>query len=538
MDRRHLDPFAGCSKGRQRTWREYVIAPRARVHDATRCYVTAVSTTNPYCDALGIRVPRLEEAANAADANTYSLLIAALLERGEPITLEEAAARFAEAGIAPAHRALSSLKRCRPARAPIYRDGNRYALDPHDHDADLWAFRLGLRPPKAAPLALVRQDPPPLPPPGTPLTVAELDVAWQDGVPNTWSAQRTAICVLDAHGSAMPPDDVLAFVKARTRWTLLTAGSAAYWRRGAPVRARRDGLWELDRAHDAVRSARQAVRERVAMVRRWADLRPDPAVMEVQRRRVEREREAAAERLARMRRVLLHAFPARKPVAIVLVDVGRREIHTFMGKDVARAVERLADYEIIAAVDVRSLLGTLGFEPGERRLGELGPPQMTKRLNRWGRTLRITLPMLVRGSCGISRPFGEEKVLRAYLRERKDTRFRRRLEADAKSLFALYQYGRLHGAVRLRWGFLDEMIPAPWVHRDEPRLYGLMRRAHELGVPLEVVVGSAPGWAEPWSRARRVYVRSDEPRWRWWLEDEEGYPTDEADVQLARLTSP
>ena len=515
-----------------------MIAPRARVHDATRCYVTAVSTTNPYCDALGIRVPRLEEAANAADANTYSLLIAALLERGEPITLEEAATRFAEAGIAPAHRALASLKRCRPARAPIYRDGNRYALDPHDHDADLWAFRLGLRPPKAAPLALVRQDPPPLPPPGTPLTVAELDVAWQDGVPNTWSAQRTAICVLDAHGSAMPPDDVLAFVKARTRWTLLTAGSAAYWRRGAPVRARRDGLWQLDRAHDAVRSARQAVRERVAMVRRWADLRPDPAVMEVQRRRVEREREAAAERLARMRRVLLHAFPARKPVAIVLVDVGRREIHTFMGEDVVRAVERLADYEIIAAVDVRSLLGTLGFEPGERRLGELGPPQMTKRLNRWGRTLRITLPMLVRGSCGISRPFGEEKVLRAYLRERKDTRFRRRLEADAKSLFALYQYGRLHGAVRLRWGFLDEMIPAPWVHRDEPRLYGLMRRAHELGVPLEVVVGSAPGWAEPWSRARRVYVRSDEPRWRWWLEDEEGYPTDEADVQLARLTSP
>jgi hypothetical protein len=92
--------------------------------------------------------------------------------------------------------------------------------------------------------------------------------------------------------------------------------------------------------------------------------------------------------------------------------------------------------------------------------------------------------------------------------------------------------------VRLRWGFLDEMIPAPWVHRDEPRLYGLMRRAHELGVPLEVVVGSAPGWGEPWSRARRVYVRSDEPRWRWWLEDEEGYPIDEADVQLARLTSP
>ena len=54
---------------------------------------------------------------------------------------------------------------------------------------------------------------------------------------------------------------------------------------------------------------------------------------------------------------------------------------------------------------------------------------------------------------------------------------------DAKSLFALYEYGRLHGAVRLRWGFLDEMIPAAWVHRDEPTLDNLMERAHELRVP-------------------------------------------------------
>lgn len=54
---------------------------------------------------------------------------------------------------------------------------------------------------------------------------------------------------------------------------------------------------------------------------------------------------------------------------------------------------------------------------------------------------------------------------------------RTRLEADAKSLFALYEYGRLHVAVRLRWGFLDEMLAAPWVHRDEPTLYKLKKQA-------------------------------------------------------------
>lgn len=497
-----------------------------------------MNTTNPYCHALGIPVPHLEQAARVPDANSSSLLIVALLERGEPMTLEEVAARFEGAGVAPAERALASLKRCRPARAPIYRDGNRYALDPHDHDTDLWTFRLGLRPPKAPPLTLVRPEPPPLPPPETPLTVGELDQAWRDGLSGAWSAQRTAICVLDAHGGAMQPEDVLAFVRARSRWTLLSAGSARYWRRGAPVRAREDGAWELDPAHDAVRSARQAVRERVATIRRWADLRPDPVVLEAQRKRFERERAEHAERLARMRRVLVHAYPAAAPKAMVLVDVGRRQVRTFLGEEVVQAAGQLAEYDIIAAVDVRAFLRTLHFDPGERRLGELEPPHKTTRLNRWGRTLKITLSMLVRGSCGISRPFGEERVLRGYLRDGKDTKLRRRLEADAKSLFALYQYGRLHGAVRLRWGFLDEMIPAPWVHPDEHTLHDLMSRAHELGVPLQVVVGSAPGWADPWSRARLARVPADESAWRRWMVDEQGYVISEADVQAARLVGP
>jgi hypothetical protein len=494
-----------------------------------------MSTTNPYCEALGIQVPSLEMAKNSPDANYYSLLIVALLERGEPITLEEAARRFEEAGIAAADRALASLKRCRPGRPPIYRDGDLYALDPHDHAADLWAFRLGLRPPKAAALQVVRPDPAPLPSPDEPLTVAELGEAWRDGVPSSWSAQRTAICVLDAHGKAMQPDEVLTFVAARSRWSLLSADSARYWRRGAAVRVRDDGLWELAREHDAVRSARQAVRDRIAMVRRWARMRPDPAVLEANRKRFERERQANAERLARMRRVLVHAFPAKKPEAIVLVDVGRREITTLLGKEIAKTREKLVDYDIIAAVDVRALLRSLHFEPGKRRVAELGPPQKTRQLNKRGRTLEITTGLLVQGSCGIGRPFGDEKVLRRYLRDGEYTKLRRRLEADAKSLFALYQYGRLHGAVRLRWGFLDEMIPAPWVHRDEPTLYNLMERAHELRVPLEIVIRSAPGWADPWSRVQRACVEKDERGWPSWLVDEQGYAIDEAEVQLARL---
>jgi hypothetical protein len=494
-----------------------------------------MTTTNPYCEALGIQVPRLEVVKDGADANTYSLLIVALLEGGEPMTLEAAAQRFADAGVASAGRALASLKRCRPGRPPIYRDGDLYALDPHDHDTDLWAFRLGLRPPRAAPLRVVRPEPGPLPSLHEPLTVAQLDVAWREGVPSAWSAQRIAICVLDSHTRAMEPGEVLAFVRARSRWSPLSAESAKYWRRGAPVRVTDDGRWELDREHGAVVSARRAVTERMALVHRWAEMRPDPAVMEANRKRFEKEREAHAERLAGMRRVLVHAFPAASPEAVVLVDVGRREISTFVGQELSQVKAKLADYEIIAAVGVRALLRALGFQPGGRRLGELGPPQQTKRLNRRGRTLHITTGLLIQGSCGISRPFGDERILYGYLRDGQRTRLRRRLEADAKSLFAFYRYGRLHGAVRLRWGFLDEMIPAPWVHRDEHTLYELMRRADTVRVPLEIVVGAAPGWEDPWSRVQPAYVVQDKQGWRSWLVDQHGRAIDQADVQLARL---
>ena len=118
---------------------------------------------------------------------------------------------------------------------------------------------------------------------------------------------------------------------------------------------RDDGLWELHAGQDAVRSARQAVRDRIIQVRRRAQWRPDPSAIEATRQHFEQEREANAERLAKMRRVVIYAFPAKKPEAVALVDAARHEISTFIGEEIVTANEKLAGYDIIAGIDVRPL---------------------------------------------------------------------------------------------------------------------------------------------------------------------------------------
>lgn len=120
---------------------------------------------------IDVQPPQLESVAAHPDANTYALLLIALLERGEPMTLREVAERFERAGIADRAAALLSLQRCKPERPPVYREGELYHLDPRDDELDLWLFRLGLRPPKVASAAPARSAP--LQDDETPLTAAE-----------------------------------------------------------------------------------------------------------------------------------------------------------------------------------------------------------------------------------------------------------------------------------------------------------------------------------------------------------------------------
>ena len=482
---------------------------------------------NIWCEVLGIKVPSLERVKDHREANTYSLLIVALLERGESMTLLEVAERFAEAGIASTEKALRSLKMCRPARPPIYRDGGLYSLDPHDGEADLWAFRLGLRPPKVQ--LPPKKEPEPLPGNDVPLTIAELEEAWEGASLDAWSHQRVVLAVLDAFGEPMPPIDIVNFVGDLTQWHVLNTDPRKFKRKNAAVEVLPDGKWAI-KDRGALPKTRDAVREKLASVRRY---RPDPEEIEARIRAWERKREQHAAELAKMRRALLYGYPRKAPQGIALLDVDQRQISTFIGEELRRVTAHLAGFDCIGSMNVRPLLKSLGFDPGKRQLAELNPPQQTYSVE--GVTLRLTTEMLIYGSCMIEEPFGDERHLGIDLQEGNHAKARRRLEASVKSLYAFYQYGRLHGAVRVRTLKVDDMLPAPWIHADEPKLQNLMNSSYALDVPLRIVLERAPDWSDPWARSILVYVEVNAAGWACRLAWKDNFSVDGDDVQLAKL---
>ena len=218
--------------------------------------------------------------------------------------------------------------------------------------------------------------------------------------------------------------------------------------------------------------------------------------------------------------------PTRKLLQIILI--GQPELRDLLARDDLRQVDQritgryhLAPLDVDeAAAYVRHRLRVAGART------EIFTPRALRTLHR----VSGGFPRLIN-------IIADRAMLAAYVRDDHLGKLTRRLQADAKSLYALYQFSRLHGAVRLRWGFLDEMVSAPWVLREEPGLHHLMKRANEEGCALEVVVHRAPGWEEPWARAVLARVVPGE-HYGYHLVGEDGYEIVRMEVQAARLSAP
>ncbi|WP_437946123.1 hypothetical protein WME98_35690 [Sorangium sp. So ce296] len=462
---------------------------------------------NRYCERLGIAVPRVEDVAAQGTAKLFHLMIVALLERGGPMTLDEIAERLEAAGVVAETGDLThSLRKAWHGMAPVYRDATgHFGLD-----LDAFALRIFVR---AAGLLATRAasaPPAPTPPaPGddVPLSAEELDAAFRDRYMTSLSWVRQAAAVLDARQEPMTAQEIEAFLAA------LTNHRTPLGERNGPDNSDlfvlgADGRLTLAPRAPGLAAMRRAIRKlsQPELVRR-AERAACTARIAARRIELDAEARRDAEMARRARRAVVRVVPfPEEPQAAAVLDVGQRSIRIFLGRDMAELAGALERFDVIAGLHIRDTLHALGLDADRRRVVDLRPPKKSRRLNRAGRILEITPELLIAGTTGISRPLGDPEKVASYLAEGDHAKLARRLESDVKALHAFYQYGVLHGFVRLRWGFIDEALSTDWALPGDVSLYQQLKSVSETRAAVDLVIGAAPGWADPWARARRVRV--------------------------------
>jgi hypothetical protein len=210
------------------------------------------------------------------------------------------------------------------------------------------------------------------------------------------------------------------------------------------------------------------------------------------------------------KRAIIHGFYVdERLVALTLLDVDQRSIETLHSEAVLSVASQLNQYSVLIGLNPRLLLNQIGIKDVlPWRLIDLAHHPKSKQINKSGRKLAITTEMLITSSTGISKPLGDSIKMHEYYRNGKQAALTKRLESDAKSLFAFYSYGSLHNSIRLRWGFLSEGYSAEWGVPGEPSLYDFLKQKITTGEPIEFVRGTAPGWSEPWSRGKIGVVKA------------------------------
>jgi len=471
------------------------------------------SMDNRYVARLGLsEAPSVEAAYERVGQQIHRLMVVAILERGAPLDLEQMVARLARAGVRSRIGDLGvSIQKAWAGRPPIYRDTwGRFDLDLHAIELE-WILRdLGLRPPtQREPIPHPTPEPLPIGAPDEPLSRQEVAAAFQDGSLHGLAAYRQVAAVLEAYGSPQSTEDVESTLKAFTKWRYpFDPTRVRYWKTTL-VRLGEDGLLHLNPTSPDIADLRASVRRMAKPRFEQAETMRQGAV--IARAFAERDERTRAERAARERAsshavLRLVRLPNGAPSCAALIDVERRDIRTFLPAELAAILPALRAYDVLSGLDVRESLEVLGVDPHAWRLEELRPQERTWKLNRAGRRLPITFELVSSSTTGIARPLGTEEKLSDYVAQGAFTKLRRRLESDVKALYAFRQYAVLHGYVRLHWGFLDEFLSLDWAYARPEPLLGELKAAMESRQRVEVVLGSAPAWGDPWSRARSCRV--------------------------------
>ncbi len=276
----------------------------------------------------------------------------------------------------------------------------------------------------------------------------------------------------------------------------LELGLKRAWHGSEPVHKRPDGLYALDLTSSDL-----------DLILYMTGARPPRHLISTQTDAGKSQTSTPMPGSGELRRAVFRTAPSDGPSqAACLLDFSTHIIHTLVGNDLQRLPQVLTGFDLLVGLDLRDSLYLAGMDPQAWKLADLRSAPKSTRINRRGRTLRITPEMLIKSTTGISQPLGDQARVAGYLERNDQTKLIRRLGADVKALYAFYQYGILHGYVRLRWGFLDELLPVFWGLPEEPDLNTILRKSIRIGAPVDVVTGQAPALDTPWKRTRRGYI--------------------------------
>lgn len=214
---------------------------------------------NAYCDRLGITPPRLTALPPARERTYLDLLVVALLERGGPMSLDEAVAAIALLSPHAPSWVRTSIQKAWAGREPVVKDAEgRFTLDLDSRHMRRILVRVGLIAPPA-PLT-----PPPYRPPvaDVPLTMDDLRACFWRGCPSGVSDTRLAAAVLDVVDRPMFPMEIAELVGSWSEERVRPPELSRYQSKTSLVRWGDDARLHLDRSLTReLQAMRRVVRE-------------------------------------------------------------------------------------------------------------------------------------------------------------------------------------------------------------------------------------------------------------------------------------
>ncbi len=415
--------------------------------------------------------------------NTRLQAFAVLSERG-PLGIEDLATEiehrggFLRCGLESLRKALN--------RGP-YRTNlqGEVALDP-DH-RDFWYDEVRVKE-KLSP-AVPRPVAPPLS--EAPLTAAELE---RYAPPPALSQRKRLMLCLDAFGPlelGALPEPALRFLGGEPDVKRSLAG------RDLPLAL--EGTRLVAQPHYLWRELRLEVR---AALRAAMERESEREALRARRQEVQEQKEQTRAAFESLRRSVIRILADGDELAGSILHLNEMSFQDFQPKDREHLLRSLEGLDIVIGLEPRLLYETLGIDAGPRKFVDLTPPFKERKLNRAGRRVHFGVSQALAMTVSSSQPLGDLQKLAEYREQGQWGKFFRRTQSDLKSLYQYYRYGVEHNYVRLRWGFLDELVGVSWNLGGEPGIYDILHRAHEHGTSVDVVLGGTPGFEDRFSRAR------------------------------------